>query len=872
MALTFSAFVAQILALGTLTWLMHRYEISPSERKDKLVVALVLPVLLGLSFIWCAKVQCYLLSDPETQSQSQVDSQAADSADTVPSRNGRWKVGIVTGFWRIFFTTVFMMIISTLESLGSSVTWSCLRDGLLHATTNNAFFINIFATFSSYVLAWISCSTMMQELTFVVPLLFTTLGAATILFGSCRSAWLSRLLVTIGFHIECTDSEFETDMILGICVLLVASQVICSLVYVMRERMVPLAKEEILFIQPFYNSPFIEQFLLLNRKTEIEDEESAKERHKKKTTAKVYVCTTMYRETPNEQKQFLKSLQKLAEGHKKLDEAKRKTRIYEGHIFFDGGVSGPDIGDFALQLLGLLQELTGKNDDDFKQCLLKYETPYGLQLNVSDPLLNPMQLFIHLKDGNKVKRKKRWSQIMYMSYIANHLSEISQRDEGHKDVIDPNNVYILTTDGDVMFEYESVEQLIDLLHRDVQVGAVCGRTHPVGSGPIAWYQMFDYAIGHWFQKAAEHVLGSVMCCPGCFSMFRVKAVKSVLETYSSNVTEATEFLKKDMGEDRWLCTILVEKKWRLEYCAAADNETHCPTSFDEFFNQRRRWIPSTMVNLGQLCSNGKTVAERNDSVSLLFILYQAIMLFSSIINPSTVILIISAGLAVAYGVSEVALVIVLVLVTTGYGIVCLWFSQDVQLRVAKLLTFVFAIMMGAVVIGIVSQAVVSFTGNNNNQGIPPTSNTTAKSSMSDPDIISDIPFSTWYAIGLAAVYLLAAVLHPFEFYCVLHSFWYLLCLPSGYLLLIIYAVCNLHDQKWGTREESVKKETETAPQTLKKWARFLCSWCPCWSEQTEVTSKDVEIQAYWDCDEQTQTEPNNQTNELDETDTGKRAI
>lgn len=28
--------------------------------------------------------------------------------------------------------------------------------------------------------------------------------------------------------------------------------------------------------------------------------------------------------------------------------------------------------------------------------------------------------------------------------------------------------------------------------------------------------MFDYAIGHWFQKAAEHVLGSVLCCPGCF--------------------------------------------------------------------------------------------------------------------------------------------------------------------------------------------------------------------------------------------------------------------------------------------------------------------------------------------------------------------
>ena len=36
--------------------------------------------------------------------------------------------------------------------------------------------------------------------------------------------------------------------------------------------------------------------------------------------------------------------------------------------------------------------------------------------------------------------------------------------------------------------------------RDPRVGAVCGRTHPLGVGPLVWYQVFDYAIGHWFQK------------------------------------------------------------------------------------------------------------------------------------------------------------------------------------------------------------------------------------------------------------------------------------------------------------------------------------------------------------------------------------
>jgi hypothetical protein len=36
--------------------------------------------------------------------------------------------------------------------------------------------------------------------------------------------------------------------------------------------------------------------------------------------------------------------------------------------------------------------------------------------------------------------------------------------------------------------------------RDTSVGAVCARTYPQGEGPLYWYQQFEYAIGHWFQK------------------------------------------------------------------------------------------------------------------------------------------------------------------------------------------------------------------------------------------------------------------------------------------------------------------------------------------------------------------------------------
>ena len=55
------------------------------------------------------------------------------------------------------------------------------------------------------------------------------------------------------------------------------------------------------------------------------------------------------------------------------------------------------------------------------------------------------------------------------------------------------------------------------------IGAACRRIHPTGSGIIAWYQKFEYAVGHWFQKSTEDALGNVLCSPGCFSLFRLKA-------------------------------------------------------------------------------------------------------------------------------------------------------------------------------------------------------------------------------------------------------------------------------------------------------------------------------------------------------------
>jgi len=67
---------------------------------------------------------------------------------------------------------------------------------------------------------------------------------------------------------------------------------------------------------------------------------------------------------------------------------------------------------------------------------------------------------------------------------------------------------------------------------------------------MVWYQKFEYAIGHWLQKAAEHMLGCVLCSPGCFSLFRGSAIMddNVMRTYATKSTEARHYVQYDQGE------------------------------------------------------------------------------------------------------------------------------------------------------------------------------------------------------------------------------------------------------------------------------------------------------------------------------------
>ena len=66
---------------------------------------------------------------------------------------------------------------------------------------------------------------------------------------------------------------------------------------------------------------------------------------------------------------------------------------------------------------------------------------------------------------------------------------------------------------------------------------------------MQWYQKFEYAVGHWLQKATEHVLGCVLCSPGCFSLFRGWAVMddNVMRTYTTLPSLPQHYVQYDQA-------------------------------------------------------------------------------------------------------------------------------------------------------------------------------------------------------------------------------------------------------------------------------------------------------------------------------------
>ncbi|GFS42461.1 chitin synthase chs-2 [Trichonephila inaurata madagascariensis] len=534
-----------------------------------------------------------------------------------------------------------------------------------------------------------------------------------------------------------------------------------------------------------YCTILIDQSLALNRRrnekidsethTRLENDET--EIHAE-DVPRIFACATMWHETPDEMEQLLKSIMRM-DVHQCSQKTIQNGLVIrnpdyyeiEAHIFFDDAFVVSDEDDDKMTINNFVKDFIEAVDPP-----LKVPTPYGGRLVWH--LRGNNVLVVHLKNKELIRHKKRWSQVMYMYYLLGYRLE-SSRAFGTSSANLLKNTFILALDGDIDFKPNAVQLLVDLMNRNKSLGAACGRIHPVGTGLMVYYQKFEYAIGHWLQKATEHMIGCVLCSPGCFSLFRAEALmkNNTIRRYASKSKEAIEYVQFDQGEDRWLCTLLLQRGYRVEYSAASDAYTHCPETFSEFYTQRRRWAPSTMANIMDLLVNYKKTVECNDNISRPYIGYQVLLMVGTILGPGTIFLMLVGAMVSAFGISNWQSFIANLVPIVFFILICFYAKNDTQIFVAEVFSALYALLMMAVLVGISLQVVLD--------------------GITSPGAI--------FILSMTASFIIAALAHPQEFWCVAHGLVYFLSVPSMYLLLALYSFTNLHVVSWGTREVQTKK-------------------------------------------------------------------
>nr|XP_020471317.1 uncharacterized protein LOC109969026 [Monopterus albus] len=610
--------------------------------------------------------------------------------------------------------------------------------------------------------------------------------------------------------------------------------------YVWKIKVQRIERTSQLFVRRLYESAFIDLSLLLNTKMKVPRAKN-QDSHDDIQSCVIYLCATMWHETYEEMLKILTSMFRLDRYRGDPKEEHKDCFDFECHIYVDDAFMTEEetgkrlVNSYVNDLIDVVIEVyrvfTNKEPDEVSII----ETPYGGRLIFVLPEGN--MLYIHLKDKSLIRNKKRWSQIMYMyyllgwkGYIAKNPQKITHQNnlcraslvscdgeifllpqydnDNKRRFISDENTYILALDGDTDFHPKAVILLVDRLRMYDNVGAACGRIHPTGMGPMVWYQKFEYAVGHWLQKTAEHVFGSVLCSPGCFSLFRGSALMddNVLKRYTTTSTRAAEYVQYDQGEDRWLCTLLLQEGWRVEYNAASDAYTNSPQEFKEFYNQRRRWGPSTLANTLDLLHNGGETVKRNSSISRLYIFYQMFTVGSSILGPASVTLMIAGAFQFVFGLSGTNSIIVASVPPVFYIIVCFIAKTNNQITIAGIMSVLYAFLMTASFFSIIGDMVIQGTF------LTPTG---------------------LFLVSMTIMYFITALLHPEEFGLIIYGLMYFICIPSGYLLLTIYSLVNMNNVSWGTRESNKGSELKKNHNTV---CDRTCKLC-CWDMKIQVTQE-----------------------------------
>lgn len=194
-------------------------------------------------------------------------------------------------------------------------------------------------------------------------------------------------------------------------------------------------------------------------------------------------------------------------------------------------------------------------------------------------------------------------------------------------------------------------------------------------------------------------------------------------------------------------------------------------------------------------------------------------MFSAVLAPATICLMVAGSISFMLDLDGGLALVLSVVPPAVYLFLCFKLKTDTQITIAAVLSVIYAFLML-----VVSMAIVG-------------------AMVKDRTIFTP---SSMFVIGMAAIYLVTALMHPQEFNLVFYGFLYIICIPSAYLLLTIYSMVNLNNVSWGTRETKPAPGTAAAgpapaaPPTHSDRARSLLRSCSSWIRCCKKSSPSPE--------------------------------
>jgi chitin synthase len=224
------------------------------------------------------------------------------------------------------------------------------------------------------------------------------------------------------------------------------------------------------------------------------------------------------------------------------------------------------------------------------------------------------------KPGNRGKRDSQMVLMRFLNKVHFDTAMTPLELEIHhqlKNVIGVNPgfyEFVLMVDADTEVLPDSLNRMVSCLVHDSKIVGLCGETM-LSNEKDTWVtmiQVYEYYISHHLAKAFESLFGSVTCLPGCFCMYRIRsttrnqpllASNQVINDYAENQVDTLH--KKNLlhlGEDRYLTTLILKHfpHYKTKFTPDAACMTNAPDQWPVLLSQRRRWINSTVHNLGEL--------------------------------------------------------------------------------------------------------------------------------------------------------------------------------------------------------------------------------------------------------------------------------